>query len=126
MIGQLQAIGSRGYSLRWSQAPADTPDYETLVLDILDRAGSVVASDRRPIKVWGSVVTKKGEEAQRAAQIAWAEEVTRHPLPPPAVDSPEPVAAEEPALTEEKKPDGEEIGGPVPSLSDETQADNPI
>ena len=125
--GQLQAIGGRGYSLRWSTLPHDRQDYDILVLDLLDRAGSVVASDRRPIKVRGSVITRAGEEAQRAAQIAWAEELTRHPLLPPVVNPPEREAIEESIQPKEERPNGEEVSPPVPGVGDvEAEAHDPV
>lgn len=130
VTGKLQAIGSRGYSLLWSTAPADRPDYETLSLDILDRTGAIVATDCRPAKILGSVVAKEGVEAQRTAQIAWAEEVTRNPLTPPDAEPAEPPAVaviEEPVSVQEEIPHGEEISPPVSGVVDlEAQANDPV
>ncbi len=133
LTGQLQAIGSRGYSLLWSITPLDRPDYATLVLDILDRAGVIVASDRRPTKASGSVITKDGEAVQRAAQIAWAEELTRNPLFLPQSrsgdpgETPDSGTAEETIHTEEERANGEALSPLVPDLNAvEAQADHPV
>ena len=127
LTGQLQAIGSRGYSLQWSQEPSDRPDYTTLVLEVLDRGGAVAFSDRRPIKTSGSVVTKEGEAVQRVAQIAWADEITRHPPTPPIAEAPLPEIIAEPIPVQEEMPHGEEVSPGVPGVVDvEAQTDNPV
>lgn len=127
LTGQLQAIGSRGYSLRWSTTPADRQDYETLVLDILDRAGAVVASDRRPVRVGGSVVTKDGGEMQRLAQVAWAEGITRTSPTPPTAEAPPLEIITEPVPVQEEAPHGEIPGYSIPDIHDvETQANDPV
>ena len=127
MTGQLQAIGSRGYTLRWSTAPADRQDYETLILDILDRGGVVVASDRRPIKVRGSIVTRDSEQVQRTAQIAWAEEITRTPPTSPVPESVETVVPEQPTPVSEGAPDGEALSPVVPDIIHvEAEAHDPV
>ena len=123
--GQLQAIGSRGYSLRWSQAPSDRPDYATLVLEVMDRGGAVAFSDRRPIKTSGSVVTKEGEAVQRAAQIAWADEITRNPPVPPVAEAPPPESIAEPVPVQEEMPHGEEVSPSVSGL-DDVEAHDPV
>ena len=132
MTGKLQAINSRGFSLRWLKESADHPDYETLVLDLLSREGVRVASYRKPVKVCGSVVTKESEEAQRAEFIAWAEELTRNPLflpqrflSPLAETPPTLAVAEEPVHPMEEMPHGEEVSPGVSGL-DDVEAHDPV
>ena len=98
LTGKLQAIASRGYRLRWSVEPTTEPDYDALTLSLLDAKGSVLLSNSQRVKARGGVVTKEGEEAQKNALVAWAEEVTRSPIPKaeessPPMPEPEPVPA---------------------------------
>ena len=125
LTGQLQAIGSRGYSLQWSQEPSDRPDYTTMVLEVLDRGGAVAFSDRRPIKTSGSVVTKEGEAVQRVAQIAWADEITRHPPTPPEPETVEAAVPEQPTPASEGAPNGEALSPVIPDILN-VEADHPI
>ena len=98
LTGKLQAIATRGYRLRWSVDGTQEPDYDRLTLALIDARGSVLLSNSQRVKARGAVVTKESEEAQRNALVAWAEEVTRSPIPKaeessPPMPEPEPVPA---------------------------------